>query len=215
MITFGDSITFGYNTDKKWGDILKESIGITTYTNTAVGGYQITNMINSINSAGTQYDLVFLWGGTNDWALGNVDLGTMFTSENGTLVLTTDTSTFYGRIATACQLLLAKYPTAEVYIITPMHRKTYKTQYADDLTPNSKGLYLHQYVQAVKDVAAYYSIPCIDMWSDSGMNPNIPAQATAYFNHTDGDTPDLLHPDINGHIQIEKVIERFIQPYSK
>lgn len=216
MITFGDSITYGYNTTKKWGNILKTSIEISNYTNPAVSGYQITNIISSIHAASVNYDLVFVWGGTNDWANGNVPMGEMYTGQTGTLILNTDTNTFYGRIASACQLLLSKYPTAEIYFMTPMHRKTFQSQYANDLTPNSAGCYLHQYVQAIKDVTAYYSIPCIDLWSEAGINPNIEAQATAYFNHNvpGESTPDLLHPDANGHIQIAKVVERFIEPYN-
>ena len=200
FVLFGDSIGAGYNSTKKWCDILSKTLSMNMY-NYAVSGSQTSGMLSKIDEAIGKAELVIMAGGTNDWALGNIPLGEMYSSQGGELVPNKDTSTFYGRINSCCEKLLSKYPKSKIILLTPIHRKTFQNQYASDRVPNNKGLYLYQYVDVILESCGFYSIPVINMYADSGLNPNIEAVANAYFNHTDSGKPDLLHPDANGHIR--------------
>lgn len=200
LVLFADSIGAGYNSNTKWCDLLAKALSMNMY-NYAVSGSQTSDMLNKMENAIDKASLVIMAGGTNDWALGNVPLGTMYSSQDGELVPNKDTATFYGRINSCCEKLLSKYPTSKVILLTPIHRKTFQNQYASDRVPNSQGLFLYQYVDVILESCNFYGIPVINMYAESGLNPNIEAVANAYFNHTDSGKPDLLHPDANGHIR--------------
>ena len=57
--------------------------------------------------------------------------------------------------------------TTAVVFITPLQNND--AQY-NDITPNSLGLYLKDYVKAIKDVCQIYSISVLDLYSTSGIN---------------------------------------------
>ena len=205
FVLFADSIGAGYNSNVKWCDLLAKALDMKMY-NYAVSGSQTSDMLNKMDDAINDAELVMMAGGTNDWVLGNIPLGEMYSSQNGELIPNKDIATFYGRINSCCEKILSKYPKAISFLLTPIHRKTFQNQYESDRVPNSQGLFLYQYVNAILESCKFYSIPVINMYADSGLNPNIEAVANAYFNHTDSGKPDLLHPDANGHKRYFEVV---------
>ncbi len=62
---------------------------------------------------------------------------------------------------------------------------------------------LSAFVQAVRDVAAYYSFPVLDLWAVSGIQPNIPIIKEKFM-------PDGLHPNDAGHRLIAECLANFI-----
>ena len=214
ICAIGDSITNGFNTTKTYGDFLAEMLdaNFTEYgdngSTIANGSYPMCDRVADITG---DYDLIFIFGGTNDYALYNRALGTMFESGSATKTPTTDKNTFYGALNVLFSTILDDHPTADIYVITPLHRGIfYNQENRVDTMPNSADLYLSDYVEAIKVSAEFYSIPVIDLYSISGMNPNIEGIETAYFNHSYSGVKDLLHPDVNGHKRIAEVILRYL-----
>ena len=58
---------------------------------------------------------------------------------------------------------------------------------------------LKVYVNAIREVAAYYSIPVIDLYATSSLQPNVEVIKEKYV-------PDGLHPNDAGHEVLAEVI---------
>ena len=63
---------------------------------------------------------------------------------------------------------------------------------------------LADYVEAIRQVAAYYSIPVLDLWRGSGLQPNVPVLKERYM-------PDGLHPSNAGHARIAGKLQSFLE----
>ena len=137
-------------------------------------------------------DVVCVFGGTNDFGHGDSPLG-KFGDETP--------YTFYGALRTLALLLLKKYPTARVAFFTPLHRADVpetEALKAPDKQP------LQKYVNAIKETAEYFSLPVLDLWSVSGMQPSVDEIAHTYF-------ADRLHPNNAGHYRLYELAENFIK----
>ncbi len=130
-------------------------------------------------------DMVFVFGGTNDFGHGDAPLGEM--SDR-----TPDT--FYGGLHYLYTGLLNKYPAAKIVIITPLHR-------AFEETANFK---LKDFVNAVREVAEFYSLPVLDLYANLGINPKVPIIKETYM-------PDGLHPNDAGYALIAEKVAAFIR----
>lgn len=128
-------------------------------------------------------DIVTVFGGTNDFHLAEGGLGSI-----GDLT----TTTFYGALDVLIKGLTTKYPTATILFITPLQR-TAGGSYGDR---NIK-----DYANAVVQMCAKYSIPCLDVFHGGGFNPAI--QGTTYCD-------DGLHPKNNYHKLLGGKISAFI-----
>lgn len=208
--TLGDSITYGFNATHPWGYYLCQTLG-STLTNYGVSGTTVADCSTSegapfyqraVNMAST-LDVVFVLGGVNDFSK-NVPLGTQFTQENP-LTPNLDTSTFYGALNTMCLTLLSKYVDKEIYLMSPIKRGTYGGGSLTSNIPNSLGVYLSEYAEAVLKVAAYYGIKSFDLFS-LYPNPNVQIVQQTYFNHNYGGSIDALHPDTNGQQRLAQTI---------
>lgn len=116
-------------------------------------------------------DLVTVTGGTNDVRLG-VKLGTM--DDRGT-------DTFYGAWHTLIQGLLEKYSPArtgketKIVLLTPIKLLDASKSHLPDTDENNAQV-LYQWdgwIAAIKEVAAYYNLPVVDMHNQSGVNPHL------------------------------------------
>jgi type III restriction enzyme len=63
---------------------------------------------------------------------------------------------------------------------------------------------LSTYVKIIKEVAEYYSLPVLDMWAVSGIQPRVPVIKQKYC-------PDGLHPNDAGHALMAKRLEGFLR----
>jgi hypothetical protein len=103
-------------------------------------------------------------------------------------------STFCGAIHTICKYLLENYKQKDIFFITPIKRYqpgSWDCKYPED--KNSLGKTLKDYSDAIIEICSYYSIPVIDFYSISGLNPHID---TSLFGDTDG---KAVHPNVAGH----------------
>lgn len=130
-------------------------------------------------------DMVFVFGGTNDFGHGDAPLGRP-----------TDKTpyTFYGALHNLFVGLINKYPTSKICIITPLHR-------LEEEIDNRK---LIDFVKVVREVAELYSLPVLDLYANLGINPQIPVIKETYM-------PDGLHPNDKGCEVIAEKIAAFIR----
>lgn len=132
--------------------------------------------------------LIVVFGGTNDFGHGDAPIGTPADR---------DPSTFYGACHYLMSGLIAKYPEARIVIMTPLHRATEDNK-------NVNGVTLSFYVNIIKEVAAYYSLPVLDLWSVSGIQPRVDVIKEKYC-------PDGLHPNDAGHERMAAVVGAFLE----
>ena len=136
-------------------------------------------------------DAVVVFGGTNDFGHGDAPLGSF---EDRTEY------TFYGALHVLYKKLIEKYPTATIVVMTPLHRLSENVRVNEIGIPCEP---LSAYVAAEKEVAAYYSLPVLDLWSVAGMQPSIEAQRTGFM-------PDGLHPNDLGAKRIAERLQAFL-----
>lgn len=203
----GDSITKGTNTEKTYHAYLKELASFSVCNSYGISGSTIANyyeaMCDRVGSVDSQSDIVFVFGGTNDFNL-NIPMGEWYTLNGTTRSVSHDKSTFRGALTTLCEALLSRFPNKKNVLLTPLHRHTYSGDYTD-LQANSEGLYLEDYVNAIKEAGKMYSIPVIDLYGESGLFPRNNANAAIYFHSS-----DKLHPNAAGHRVIADVIMGFL-----
>ena len=137
-------------------------------------------------------DAVVVFGGTNDFGHGDAPFGEITDTEAGT---------FCGACDVLMRLLLNKYPSKPIVFVTPLHRLN------ENATLNETGIecrILADYVHAIKEKAEKYSIPVLDLFTASGMQPDVEVQNKLYF-------ADGLHPNDLGHERIAKMIKQFFE----
>ena len=137
-------------------------------------------------------DVILVFGGTNDYGHGDTPFGT---PGDGT------EETFCGAFSVLCRALIEHCPQATVVVLTPLHR-------ADEERPiNERGIRcthtLAEYVAAERTIAAWYALPVLDLFSVSGLQPNVPLLRQRYM-------PDGLHPNDAGHQRIADRVIGFL-----
>lgn len=190
----GDSITWGYNPadgtqlDSPFPSLVATTLGLTTARNYGISGSTLASPLDdSRNPMCVRYsamdndaDLVFILGGTNDWAQ-NIPIGT---------IADATVYTFFGGLNILLNGLLTKYPTQTIVICTPMHRSD---EDAD----------LASYAVAVRQAAEKYGIACLDLYATSGFYPVNAANYAAVC-------PDGRHPNAAGHIKLGHRVSGFL-----
>jgi lysophospholipase L1-like esterase len=114
----------------------------------------------------TQFDLVTLAYGINDWNTG-VPLGSVETYDQNT---TPDNVS--SAICKTLDTIIASNPLCKIFVITPMNcwwRGDENTNWAIG-AENAIGVTLEQFTQAIKTVCEYYGVEVIDMTHSSIVN---------------------------------------------
>ena len=162
-------------------------------------------------------DVVFVFAGTNDYN-SNVPLGEWYevsdakVNRNGREVavkrraLSMDGSTLRGRINSAMSFLRESFPKSRFVLLTPIHRG-YATFGANNVQPdesnsNELGLFIDDYVEAVKEAGGVWAAKVVDINADSGLYPLSDSHVPFFSN---GER-DRLHPSAAGHERIAEAI---------
>lgn len=188
----GDSIVDGPDFD----EYVCSALNLTKLTTDGVDG-GINGSTIALNANGTNgrhalclrysnmpddADIIAVSCGTNDFEYAWCPIGTIESTEN---------TTFYGALKTLCEGLITKYPHSVIFFTTPIKRMQpfvdgdggeYTADYVDT-TPFSKNKYgktLGDYADIIKEVCGLYSIPVLDMYRESLLNPHITAQQDCY-----------------------------------
>lgn len=204
----GDSITEGHGTsgqDKRFTSIIADEYGAVC-RNYGIGGTRIArqkklsqnerhdkDFMSRVEDMESDADLIVVFGGTNDFGHGDAAIGTPF--DRGEY-------TFYGALHVLYTSLINKYPESKIVILTPIHRTT-EDQIHYDGEGNVAGN-LKSYVDIIKEVAEFYSLPVLDLYAAGGLQPRVPVIKEKYV-------PDGLHPNDAGHRILAEKIVRFIE----
>ena len=199
----GDSITYGVGTSNAENIFLNRIAreeGLAAARNYGISGARIAHQQGNEDNYPYAYcdrfgemdddaDIVVVFGGTNDYGHGNAPIGTF--SDRCT-------STYYGAWHLLLSGLITKYPDALIAVMTPLHR-------CDENNPSvGNGLPLSRYVEIAREVAAYYAVPVLDLYTLSGIQPEHPVLKAKYC-------PDGLHPNDAGHRLIADRLAGFLK----
>lgn len=192
----GDSITEGIGVsapENKYVEVFAREFGATV-RNYGISGTRFARQVKpTVDNPDWDYDfctraaemdadadIVVVFGGTNDFGHGDAPFGTMADR-------TPDT--FFGACHTLMRTLIERYPASEIVFMTPLHRTDEEREGREPLS---------SFVRAIKEVAKFYSLPVLDLYAISGIQPQIEVHRELYM-------PDGLHPNDLG---ARKVAER-------
>ncbi len=206
-----------------WWEYLSELMGFKECYNYAHGGHQWHQIFRQAQSLWQEHaeniDAIIIFAGTNDYNAG-VPIGEFFEYEKQVVEVREGKmaerlhrkpimcdSTFCGRLNQALSYLRTQYPDKSIVMMTPIHRGYAKFKNGnvqpDEYYCNAQGRFLEEYVSVMKQAAAYWSVPVVDLYANSGIVPNL-----------DSNIPfikiaatDRLHPSTEGQYRIAKVLQ--------
>ena len=205
---------------KRFYSYLSETLGIIPIVY-ACPGFQWKDMQGFAKSMwkdhGDDVDAIMIWAGTNDYNASR-PIGEFFTENiedvnvNGKIVqrkhrtrVMAD-STFCGSINLVMSFLKENYPDQQIIILTPLHRGfaqfSHDNIQPDEMYANGEGLYIYDYVDALKRAGEVWSVPVIDLFSISGFYPLY----ESYNGYIQNNITDRLHPDKNGHRRLAETL---------
>ena len=222
VLFLGDSITDKSHvgcTKNYWG-FLVEWYGFRPFVY-GISGRQMSDIPAQADKYRTEHfedpDVVFVFAGTNDFK-GNVPLGEWYSvvdanvNKDGREVVLKkrafifDKGTFRGRINLAMKHLREVFPSARIVLLPPVHRGYAKfgemNVQPDESYANTCGLFIDDYVAAVKEAGNVWAAKVVDINAASGLYPNARTQ-DAFIHHPD---TDRLHPSTAGHERIAEAI---------
>ncbi|MBE6625166.1 MAG: SGNH/GDSL hydrolase family protein [Ruminococcaceae bacterium] len=208
----GDSITEGHGTSdwgtKPYHQLLKVNCGLAEARNYGLGGTKIARLPvvtdhqfdQDFNLRAPSMDLdadaIVVFGGTNDFGHGTIPLGTMDDR---------DVHTFYGGLHTLCLYLIKTYISKPIIFMTPLHRLNEVLDHNNRINEGNKSARpLIDFVNAIREVCEFYSIPVLDLYKESGMYGQVWAWCEGYM-------PDGLHPNDAGHEIIAHKLQKFLE----
>ena len=209
----GDSITQGVGASSEhtvYHAVLKKEAGLAEARNYGISGTRFALQkgttarpkddyvdVNSFSERFEQMDddadIVVVFGGTNDYGHGDAEIGS-FSDRTP--------ETFYGACHYLFSGLTKKYIGKTIVIMTPLHRIG-ETKIPKEKEPGDFGT-LKDYVNIIREVAEYYSLPVLDLFATSGLQPEIKEIQENYI-------PDGLHPNDNGNAVISHKLKKFLE----
>ena len=226
FVFFGDSITdlAHIGCTANYWEFLAKDLGITPLVY-GVNGHQMKQLDGQAAKFAAEHpegaDAIFVFAGTNDYN-SDVPLGEWFsetmemTNHNGREVrrrhraFVYDDATFRGRINILMRRLRSQWPSTPVYLLTPIHRGYAEFGPAniqpDESFANGAGLFIDDYVAAVKEAGNVWAATVIDINAESGLFPLFPEHAPFFHDAV----TDRLHPGAAGHRMIANAIERHL-----
>ena len=200
----GDSITEGVGTsspDKTFHQLIAAKHGLAEARNYGISATRFArqcvpsenpradlDFCSRVEEMDPDADLIVVFGGTNDFGHGDAPFG-KFDDRTP--------DTFMGACHTLMRSLITKYPDAVIVIMTPLQRTS------EDQPSVGNHLPLSSYVNAIREVAEFYSLPVMDLWARSGIQPRVNIIKEKFC-------PDGLHPNDAGHEIMAERIANFL-----
>lgn len=209
----GDSITEGVGASSKdtiYHAVLKKEAGLCEARNYGISATRfalqkgtperpkddyvdVNSFCERFSQMSDDADAVVVFGGTNDYGHGDAPIGN-FSDRTP--------DTFYGACHYLFRGLIKKYLGKPIVIMTPLHRLN-ETDPTAGCKKTAVGT-LKEYTDIIREVAEFYSLPVLDLFSSSGLQPDIPEIQENYL-------PDGLHPNDNGNKVIAHKLKMFLQ----
>ena len=198
-VSFGDSITYRNG----WQPYLVAKYGL-THTNLGIGSTCVaqhgTNSmcadarLQAVKDANP--DVVTILGGAND--LVYVDAGGISLGDTSQLALPLaekSLTTFYGAYSYIVETLLTWNPTLRIIILGMYYAHANGTAYSENVTYTD-------FSEAARVVAAYYSLPFVDLHGESGFNTFTMGTGVSAVYAT-----DKIHPNDAGCVRIAECVD--------
>lgn len=230
VAVLGDSISDStrVGTKKCWWEMLSDSLELQTICY-AKNGWTIEGMqkqaqwmLDEEKKSGKKFDLILLFGGTNDFN-SSLPLGECYTLERATVsrddkpeeslhrVLNFDNSTFCGRLNNLLSTLKNNCPNARIVMLTPIHRGFAKfgdrNEQPEELWANKLDLFLDAYIGKMEQASHLWAVPMLDLNVQCELYPMSPAYDD-FVNKVDR---DRLHPNTAGHKRMALAIQGYIE----
>ncbi len=209
VVFLGDSITAGSSAtsdEKVFHNVLKLETNIKKVVNLGAGGTRIARQKTPseeeiydddfnlrYDRTGKCGDVIFIFGGTNDFGHGDAPIGS---SQDD------DVYTFCGALNVLLEKAVKDYGKENVILITPLHRLGENNLKGEGKKP-ADGEPLSVYVEAEKAVAKKRGVKIIDLWEEKRLNPNDEANACLFA--------DGLHPNDDGHKLLAEILKEKIR----
>ena len=186
ICVYGDSVT----EQNKWQSFVSSYFNCSFY-NRGVGGTTVTQINSSTNHMSgdtrietipTDSDVVLVFGGHNDWSSASINMGDIKTDE------LSESVSFKSAFALMLKKIQTRCPNAKIITMTPVGGRTEEASTNQNKQFYIRDLCMTDFANAVKEISAYYGIPCIDINANSGINT---------LNHTTY-IADLIHPNLEG-----------------
>lgn len=207
VIFLGDSITQGVGASSPemcYVSLFEKAHPEARVYNFGISGTRIAiQMKPSTNSSWDKYfagriegfpreaDLICIFGGTNDYGHGDAPFGE-FGDKDG--------YSFSGALYDLYSRLINKYPEAKIAVFTPTHRTSERIPHSK---PDGEFI-LADYVARIRETAEHFSIPVLDLWRNSLIQPELEIHKDLYM-------PDGVHPSDKGYARLFGLIDNFIK----
>lgn len=198
----GDSITEGVGVsapEKKYVDVFGRKYKPALIRNYGISGTRFAHQqtpvedhpeydqdfCSRVELMDSDADIVVVYGGVNDYGHGDAPFGS-FTDRTA--------DTFCGACHTLMRSLIERFPAARIVFLTPLH----------GLEEERPGKHpLGDYVEAIRETAKYYAIPVLDLYTMSGIQPQIPVLRELLI-------PDGVHPNDAGAERLAGCLGAFL-----
>ena len=187
ICAYGDSVV----EQEKWQPYVASYFKCSFY-NRGVGGTTVTqvNSLNAthmsgdtrINTIPTDSDVILIFAGHNDWSYAAINMGNLKTDA------LSESTSFKSAYALMLKKIQTRCPNAKIITMTPVGGRTEDAATNQDKQFYVRDLCMTDFANAVKEVSAYYGIPCIDVNANCGINT---------LNHTTY-VADVIHPNEAG-----------------
>ena len=212
LVVLGDSLVAAGG----WVDKVRSAFSFGTYVNCGIGGTTVANngayvsenpqwMCSDyrVNTIPTDADVILIQGGANDLGYPSMKFGHVGMSLSDEY--------FYAAYGLLIKKIITRCPNAKLITLTPpggrvqtagqnQDKQFYLSHDVDGVT---KELCMTDYATAIKEVSAYYGIPCIDINGESGIST---LNAATYI-------ADTIHPNTEGGKLIASVVIDGLQKY--
>lgn len=158
----------------------------------------------------TNGTVIIIYAGQND----SVTLGTIDdTPYTDKAVITANKLTFYSSYMGMVENILADIPSARIYLMTQMPVRleigmegtaepyTGVVRFPDMASVLAYEASRYKKVEAIRAISKKYSLPCIDLWADSGIND----YNSKYWYGAVGGTCGQVHPNDSGYKRMAEV----------
>ena len=207
LIVTGDSITEkNFRAALNWHDYLKDWLGFGLVVNDGKSGTGLTRTYGGNESIYTRMDnwdietdYILVMASLNDGGGNNtaLPLGQLSDSGIGT--------SYFADCKAVVEKLLAKYPNKPIGFITAPPRGFMQ----DRGTTHGVDGWYQPWSEALKTVCAHYSLPCLDIYHNSGLRPWIAANNALYFACDASPQGDGVHPNAAGQEILARRIAEF------
>ena len=211
----GDSITEGVGVEdrenNRYDNILKRKYDLGAVYNYGVGGSRLAHQSkpsekprHDLCFCGRAYDLnptadiIVVYGGVNDYFHGDAPVGQLGDKTP---------ATFAGAVYFLMNFLKTEHPGKQIVFMSPA-RFFYDGMNGD--VPSKRPMKLPDampilgYTKIIKDTAALFGIPVLDLYENLGIDPTDPVQSQKY-------TADGLHFNDEGQYFIADCLGKFLE----